>query len=477
MDENLIRRVVQEVIESLLRGPQASITPAAGGGVGVFQTINEAVQAAVIAQKQLMGISLEVRARIIEAIRETARRHAEDFSRRKVEETNMGRVEDEIAKHMTVANKTPGLEILQTDAFSGDHGLTIQEMAPYGVIGAVTPVTHPTPTMINNAISIITAGNSVVFNPHPRSKRVFAYAIDVLNRAIAAAGGPTPLVSCIAEPTLESSRELFQHPDIRLLLVTGGPGVVAEAMKSSKKVIAAGPGNPPVVVDETADIPRAARDIIAGASFDNNVLCIGEKEVFAVEAIFDALKKEMIRQGCVELNREQIDALARIAFGVKDGPLTYRPGVEVHLNRDLVGKNADYLAKQIGLSVPASCRLLIGETPFEHLWVMEEQMMPFLPLVRARNADHAIEMAVIAERNYGHTAVCHSRNVAVMDKMARLVNTTLFIKNGPCFAGLGSGGEGYTSFSIASPTGEGITTARHFTRQRRCVLVDYFRIT
>jgi acyl-CoA reductase-like NAD-dependent aldehyde dehydrogenase len=476
MDEALIRKVVTQVLESLAQG-QPSPAPAAGGGVGVFQTINQAVQAAVVAQRQLMGMTLEARARIIEAIRQTARAHAEDFSRRKFEETGMGRIEDEISKHMTVANKTPGLEILQTAAFSGDHGLTIEEMAPYGVIGAVTPVTHPTPTMINNAISIITAGNSVVFNAHPRSKRVFAYAIDVLNRAIAAVGGPVPLLSCVAEPTLESSRELFGHPDIRLILVTGGPGVVAEALRSSKKVIAAGPGNPPVVVDETADLPRAARDIIAGASFDNNVLCIGEKEVFAVEPIFDSLRREMIRQGCVELNREQLDALARIAFGVKEGPLTVGGGVEPHLNRELVGKNADYLARQIGLNVPASCRLLIGETEFEHLWVMEEQMMPFLPLVRARDANHAIEMALVAERNYGHTAIIHSRNIANMDKMARLVNTTLFIKNGPCFAGLGSGGEGYTSFSIASPTGEGVTTARHFTRQRRCTLVDYFRIT
>jgi len=475
MDEALIRKIVEKVVTSLAEGIPAP-APSAGGGVGVYQTINEAVQAAVVAQRQLMGMSLEARGRIIEAIRRTALAHAEDFSRRKFEETNMGRIDDEIGKHLTVANKTPGLEILATEAFSGDHGLTIVEMAPYGVIGAVTPVTHPTPTMINNAISIITAGNSVVFNAHPRSKRVFAYAIDVLNRAIAAAGGPVPLVSCVAEPTLESSRELFAHPDIRLLLVTGGPGVVAEALRSNKKVIAAGPGNPPVVVDETADIPRAARDIIAGASFDNNVLCIGEKEVFAVEAIFDTLKREMIRQGCVELNREQTDALARLAFGVKTGPLKFG-AVEPHLNRELVGKNADYLAKQIGLNVPASCRLLIGETEFEHLWVLEEQMMPFLPLVRARDADAAIEMALIAERNYGHTAVCHSRNIAVMDKMARLVNTTLFIKNGPCLAGLGSGGEGYTSFSIASPTGEGVTTARHFTRQRRCVLVDYFRIT
>ena len=474
MDEAAIRKIVKEVVESLVQA-QPVPAPADGGGVGVFQTINEAIQAAGDAQRQLTGMSLEARARIIEAIRQTTRQRAEDFARRTIEETGMGRFEDKIAKHMTVADKTPGLEILRPEAFSGDHGLTIIELAPYGVIGAVTPVTHPVPTMVNNAISIVTAGNTVVFNPHPRSKNVFNYAIDVINRAAAAVGAPTPLVACVAEPTIETSKELFTHPDISLLLITGGPGVVREAFRSSKKVIAAGPGNPPVVVDETADLPKAARDIIAGASFDNNILCISEKEIFAVEAIFDQIRQEMIRQGCVELNGEQIDALGRLAFQV-EGPLTFG-SAEPRLNRDLVGKNADHLAKQIGLDVPASTRLLIGETQADHLWVMEEQMMPFVPLIRARDVNHAIDMALVAERGYRHTAILHSRNVANMDKMARLMNTALFVKNGPSGASLGVGGEGYTSFSIAGPTGEGVTTARHFTRERRCVLVDYFRIT
>ena len=476
MDEAAVRTIVKEVVESLIRQPIPAQAVSAGGSVGLFATMDEAVQAAVKAQRQLMGMSLAARGRILHAIRETCLKHAEDFARRTIEETGMGRLDDKIGKFKTVADLTPGLEILQPEAFTGDHGLTVIERAPYGVIGAVTPVTHPLPTMANNALCIIAAGNAAVFNPHPRSKKVFAYGIDVFNRAMAATGAPIPLVSTVVEPTLETSRELFHHPDIRLLLVTGGPGVVKEALKSSKKAITAGPGNPPVVVDETADLAKAARSIIIGGSFDNNLLCIGEKEIFAVEAIFDDLRRELIRQGCVELNREQVDRLARLAFGVKEGPLTFG-AVEPHLNRELVGQHASVLARAIGLNnVPDSCRLLIGETGPDHLWVMEEQMMPFVPLVRARDVNHAIDMALAAERGYGHTAIIHSRNIANMDKMARLMNVTLFIKNGPCIAGLGVGGEGYTSFSIASPTGEGVVTARHFTRERRCTLVDYFRI-
>lgn len=476
MDESAIREIVTKVVDSLTQA-QPAPAPSPGGGVGVFQTINEAIEAAVAAQRQLMGMSLEARGKIIEAIRRTTRQRAEDFSRRTMEETGMGRLEHKIGKHHTVADLTPGIEILRPEAFSGDHGLTVVERAPYGVIGAVTPVTHPVPTMVNNAIGIIAAGNSVVFNPHPRSKTVFAYALDVLNRAIAAAGGPTPLLSCVAEPTLETSKELFEHPDIRLLLVTGGPGVVRAALASQKKAITAGPGNPPVVVDETADIPKAAADIVTGAAFDNNILCIGEKEVFCVESVFDQLKQELLRRNCVELNRQQIDELAKKAFLVEGPNVTYGSCGEVGLNREMVGQSAQFLARQIGLDVPASTELLIGETDGDHLWVMEEQMMPFLPLVRARDVDHAIDMALVAERGYGHTAVIHSRNVANMDKYARLSDVTLFVKNGASTAGLGVGGEGYTSFSIASPTGEGVTTALDFTRQRRCVLVDYFRIT
>jgi aldehyde dehydrogenase len=475
VDENQIRMVVREVIQEVLgaasaapAGTQSSST----GQAGVFGKIEDAIAAAKAAQAQLESMTLEQRGKIIQALRDTTLQYADDFSRRTVQETGMGRFEHKVLKHHGVSRFTPGIEMLTTQAWSGDHGLTIEEMAPFGVIGAVTPSTHPVPTLVCNSINFIAGGNVGVFNPHPSAKNVSAYAVDILNRAMMAAGAPANCIATVAEPTIESAQALFRHPDVAVLLITGGPGVVAEAMKAPKRAICAGPGNPPVVVDETADIRRAARAITDGASFDNNILCIGEKQVFCVESVFDRLKAEMLAYNCVELNAAQIDALAGKAFGVKNT----RSCTGARLNRELVGRNASVLAQSIGLSVPDSTMLLIGETDFEHVFVQEEQMMPFVPLVRCRDVAEAIDMAVKSEHGHRHTSLIHSLNVATMSEMARRAKTTIFVKNGPSYAGLGNGGEGYPSYSIATPTGEGITTPCTFTRKRRCALVDYFRI-
>ena len=473
IDEQQIRAIVEEVVRGLAetdgRIPAPAVVPKIGGQDGIFQDMDAAIDAAEIAQRELIKLSLEKRKDIIEALRKTGIEYAEDFSRRTLEETGMGRVEDKILKHHLAAKLTPGVEDLETKAWSGDHGLTIVEMAPYGLIGAITPSTHPVPTMLNNAIGMIAAGNSVVFNHHPGAKKIAAYALQKFNQAMVAAGAPPNLITAVENPTIETGQVLFTHPKIRLLVVTGGPGVVKAAMRSGKRVIAAGPGNPPVVVDETADIPKAARDIVQGAVFDNNILCIAEKEILVVETVADQLKRELIQNGSFELTLSQIDALAEKAFEKGDDG-HYR------VNRNLVGRDAAVLAQAIGLMVDPSVRLLIGETPFEHLFVQEEQMMPFLPIVRVPDVNTGIELAIQAEHGYGHTAIMHSKNVEHMSRMAERVNTVIFVKNGPSSAGLGVGGEGTSTYSIAGPTGEGITTARTFTRQRRCVLVDYFRI-
>ena len=467
--EDQIRKIVEEVV--------GRVVSSGGGGKelasddnGIFSSVDSSVAAAIRAQKALVAMTLEQRGKIIEAIRKLSRDYAEDFSRRTLDETGMGRLEDKIQKHRVAADATPGIEDLEANSWTGDHGLTVVEMAPYGVVGAITPSTHPVPTMINNAICIISAGNSVVFNAHPSAKNVSTYAVRLLNKVIQGEGGPANLISTIAEPTLETVNELFTHKGVRILLVTGGPGVAKAALASPKKAIVAGPGNPPAVVDETADINKAAKDIIDGGSFDNNILCIGEKQVFVVDSVADELKRDMIEYGARELNGEQIKKLTEEAF--KPGP-----DGELVVNRDLVGKSAWVLAECIGLKVSESLRMLIGETDSDHVFVQEEQMMPFLPIVRVSDVDEAIRLAIISEHGYKHTAIIHSRNIDNMHRMACAADTTIFVKNGPSFAGVGLGGEGFGTYSIAGPTGEGLTSPRTFTRQRRCALVDYFRIT
>jgi len=466
--EQNVRKLVEEVVKSM---NLTSTNVNNEKKLGVFSNLNNAVDASDVAFKEFSKISLETRKKIITNIRKISIEYNEILSKMAHEETGMGRWEDKVLKNELGINKTPGIEDIVPETFTDDHGLTLVERAPYGVIGAITPSTNPVVTIISNAIGMIAAGNTVVFNPHPSAKKVSASLISLLNTAIIEAGGPLNLISCIDEPTIESAKELMTHKKIAILVVTGGPAVVKTAMNSGKKVIAAGPGNPPVVVDETAIITKAAKDIVDGASFDNNVICICEKEVIVVESVATQLIEEMKKNGCFELTGNQIKQITELVISEPG-----KPGHEGAANKKFVGKNADFIAKGIGLTVPLSTRLLICEVDKNHPLVWTEQLMPVMPIVRVKDVDTAIDLAVECEHGFRHTAMMYSLNIAKLSKMARIMNCSIFIKNGPSYAGLGYGGAGFASFTIASPTGDGVTRARTFTRERRCTLVDYLRI-
>jgi len=473
IDDELIRGVIQQVLTEL-RGPGAApfVAPAGGGSTGrdgVFATIDQAVMAAAEAQREFAKRPVEDRALAIARIRRICVDQAETLGREEFDETKIGRLAHKIEKLRVVADRVPGTEFLRTDAFSGGNGIALQEYAPFGVIGAITPVTHSLPTLAGNAINMLASGNTVVFNAHPSGAKIAAKGVRLFNRAIREAIGLDNLLTIVEVPTLESAQQLFDHREVKLICVTGGPAVARAALKSPKRAIVAGPGNPPVVVDETADLKNAAVSIIAGAAFDNNLLCIGEKEVFAVASIFEELMTEMSRAGAVRLDKAQIEALTRVAF-------TPGEGGKVLLNKDLVGKDAAVLARAAGFSVPEKTELLFGETSADNPFVDHEQMMPFVPFVRASDVDQAIALAKKYEHGYRHTAIIHSRNVDTITRMGREMDTTLFAQNGPSTAGLGLGGEGYVSFSIATPTGEGVTTPLTFTRQRRSTTVKAMRV-
>ena len=487
LDEQTIRTIVEDVMRGLGRatasaaapvvvhgGPSAPAVSSRRGGprFGVFEDVKDACAAAQAAFEQLRNKGVAGRAKVVEIVKELCTKHAAAWGKFEFEETKIGRLEHKIAK-LEIVKLVPGVEWLRPRGLSGDHGITMEEHTPFGVVGAVLPVTHSIPTLSGNVINIVAAGNAVVFNPHPGGARSAALAVRTFNEAIFAVLGIEHLVCTVEKPTIETFGALTRDEHVRLLCVTGGPMVVKAAMASGKRAICAGPGNPPVIVDGTGNLAKAAADIISGAAFDNNLLCIGEKQVFVLEHVADRLMNELASAGAAKLTGPQLAKLTASAFtDAKDaGGCSHAV-----LNRKLVGADAAVLAQHAGATVTPDCPLLFAETDAEHVFVMEEQMMPMLPIIRVKDFNAAVVAAAKSEHGYKHSCVIHSLNVERMTQMARALDTTLFVKNGPSTAGLGLGGEGYLSYSIATTTGEGITTPETFTRTRRCVMVDNLRI-
>jgi aldehyde dehydrogenase len=478
IDDRKIEEIVARVLERL-GGASATAAPARGAPVaeparakanvprgtnGVYPDADQAAKAARRAFELNEKTPIGTRVKMVENMRRAVLSNVDALSRYAVEETGLGRYEDKVSKNRLVAEKTPGTEILRPVAYTGDDGLMLTERAPYGVMLAITPTTNPTETILNNAIGMVAAGNAVVFNTHPSAAQTCNWCVHLLNEAIQSAGGPRDVITSVERPTIESANTLMKHPLVRIVVVTGGPAVVKSAMNSGKKAICAGPGNPPAVVDETANLADAADAIVRGASLDNNIVCIAEKEAIAVTKIADGLIEQLKRQPVLWLDQRQVRELEKV---VLEGD---------HVNKNWVGKNAAVIAKQIGIGGHGhDLRLIMCEVDEQHPFVQHELLMPVIPLFRVRDSAEAIAAALRVEHGFHHTATMHSTNIDNMSAMARVCNCSIFVKNDASYAGLGLGGEGYTSFTIASPTGEGLTTAVHFTRERRCTLKEAFR--
>lgn len=491
LDQQALKGVVEKVLAELGKTGAATAAPAPapakaesgkscgcacnGSGVGkegVFGCVDKAAEAAHDSFLKLRKLGVEGRSRAIEIVKGICASNKEAWGKFELNETGIGRLDHKIAK-LDIMDRVPGVEWLRPDAMSGDFGITLEEFAPYGVVGAILPVTHSVPTLTGNVINMVAAGNSVLFNPHPGGAKSAAMAVREYNRAIKHELGIENLICTIEEPSIESFNQICANEQVDILAITGGPAVVKAAMRSGKRSICAGPGNPVVVVDETANLARAARAIIEGGAFDNNLLCIGEKVVFVVGSVFNRFMEELEKAGAGRLNSQQLERLTAEAFTYKeDGGGCSHPV----LNRDLVGASPEVLAQRAGASIPAGCELLFAETDADHAYVQEEQMMPMMPIVAVPDFETGVREAKRAEHGYRHSAIIHSNNVDHMTHMAKEMDTTIFVKNGACVTGLGLGGEGYLSYSIATTTGEGITTPKTFTRVRRCVMVENLRI-
>jgi len=478
LDERRIEEIVTRVLERLGGGPTAAPARAVApqleakkganiprGTNGVYADADAAAKASRKAFEQNEKTPVAIKTKMVAAMRKAVLDNLEKLSQYAVEETGLGRYEDKLSKNRLVAEKTPGPEILQTVAYTGDHGLMLTERAPYGVILAITPTTNPTETILCNAIGMVAAGNAVVFNVHPSAAQVSNWCVHLLNDAIQSVGGPRDVIISVERPTIESANLLMKHPLVRLIVVTGGPAVVKAAMNSGKKAIGAGPGNPPAVVDETANLDKAADAIVRGASLDNNIVCIAEKEIIAVDSIATELVRYLEKHRALKVDARGIKALEQT---VLEGD---------HVTKDFIGKDAGVIAKAAGISGNHGhdLKILLCEVDEQHPFVQHELLMPVIPMFRVRDAVEGIAAALRVEHGFHHTATMHSLNIDNMATMARLCNCSIFVKNEASYAGLALGGEGYTSFTIASPTGEGLTTAMHFTRERRCTLKEAFR--
>ncbi|MDO5713155.1 MAG: aldehyde dehydrogenase EutE [Tissierellia bacterium] len=464
IEQSDIQLIIDKVMERL---DNINVDTNSSDRIGVFDDPIEAIKAAKKAQKKLFRFTLQQKKDITDSIRKELLEHVEEFAVEAVKETGMGRIEDKIEKNKAALSQTPGVEDLRAGVFTGDAGLTLLEMSPFGVIGAITPSTNPTETVINNSIGMICAGNSVVFSPHPGAYKITNRTVELINKAIQKAGGPANLVVTIDNPSMEKADVVLSHPDINMLVATGGPGVVKSVLSSGKKAIGAGAGNPPVVVDHTADIEKAVDDIIMGASFDNNLPCTSEKEALVLDDVFEYFMfcmKDHQKTYVVE-DKKIIEDIRKLVILENGNP-----------NKNFTGKYASYILDKVGIQVDDSVRLIVMETDFDHDFVQEELMMPILPIVRVANRKEALEKAILVEHGNRHTAICHSKDIDFLSAMAKEIQTTIFVKNAPSFAGIGIGGEGYTTFTIAGPTGEGLTSASSFTRKRRCTLVEGFNI-
>ncbi|MFP3155338.1 aldehyde dehydrogenase EutE [Lachnospiraceae bacterium ZAX-1] len=457
VNESELRLIVSEVVKRMQANNTAPV-----GQLGIFNDMNVAIAAAKDAQQVMQKMPVDFREKIIQKIREKTNENAELFATMGVEETGMGNVGHKILKHRLVAEKTPGTEDITTTAWSGDRGLTLVEMGPFGVIGAITPCTNPSETILCNSIGMIAGGNTVVFCPHPQAVKVSNFTIDLINKASLEVGGPVNIVVSLAQPTIETSAIMMKHKDIPLIAATGGPGVVTTVLSSGKRGIGAGAGNPPALVDETADIRKAAMDIVNGATFDNNLPCIAEKEVVVVDVVADELIHWMLEEcGCYRATAEEQEKLCGVVFTKK-----------MALNRNCVGRDAKTLLSMIGVQVADDIRCIIFEGKKEHPLIATELMMPILGIVRVKDVDDGIAQAVWLEHGNRHSAHMHSKNVDNLTKYGKAIDTAIFVKNAPSYAAIGFGGEGYCTFTIASRTGEGLTSASTFTKRRRCVMSD-----
>lgn len=433
---------------------------------GIFLDVDEAILAAKQAFKRYLKITLKERSEIIEVIKERILLEADGLAEMTVNETGMGNAEDKAEKFIWAATKTPGVEDLVTSARTDDGGMTLYELSPYGVVCSVAPVTNPCSTLVNNVFSALASGNAIIHCPHPRAKKVSELLIEKISSIIREVCGIDNLVVMVKNPSIKKVRQAMRHPDINLIIATGGHGLLKEALVCGKKVIGGGSANPVCIVDETANIEKAAIDIVESSSFDNNLMCVTEKNIVVVKSVSEILKENLKKNGAYHITSPaELIKLTKTCVDQNMEP-----------NKKLNGMNANKILQLAGINCSRKIKIILVDCIKEHPIVVNEMLMPILPVVEVENFDKALEVALEIEQGLRHTAVIHSQLIERLSRVAKEMQTSIFVKNGPAFSGIGFRNDRELSMTVASVTGEGTVTARHFARTRRCVLCEGFSI-
>ena len=402
----------------------------------VYSSVTDAVAAAKGAYGRYTERTLNERKEILEHIKNALRPMANKLAAMAVEETGMGNVKDKAQKIRLSIEMTPGVEDLITEVNTGDHSMTLYELSSFGIVCAVQPCTNPCATLISNTIGMLAAGNAIIHCPHPRAVKVSQFLTAIISNAIRTVCGIDNLVVTLHESLMGLTAEVMSHPDVDLVVCTGGSSSLRQAMLSGKKVIGAGPANPVAIVDETADLAKSARDIVQGASFDNNLMCTSEKGIVVVEAAAAPLIYELLKNGVYYVKDEgELQSLLSVAVTE-----------DFVINKKLEGKSADEILKAAGIACSSSVRLIVAETERIHPFAALELLMPLVPLIKAENFDEALEIALELEQGYKHTATIHSESIERLNRAAKKMQTSVFVKNGASLLGIGFDKEGHTSY-------------------------------
>lgn len=368
-----------------------------------LEALNELISRVKKAQAEYSTFSQDKVDKIFRAAALAAADTRIPLAKMAVSESGMGIIEDKVIKNHFASEyiynaykdeKTCGI-LCENETFG-----TITIAEPVGIICGIVPTTNPTSTAIFKSLISLKTRNGIIFSPHPRAKNATNQAANIVLQAAIAAGAPKDIIGWIEEPSVELSSALMHHPDINLILATGGPGMVKAAYSSGKPAIGVGAGNTPVVIDETADIKRAVASVLMSKTFDNGVICASEQSVVVVDSVYDAVRQRFATHGGYFLRGKELKAVS--ALILKNGAL----------NAAIVGQSACKIAELAGFSVPANTKILIGEVsviadsePFAH-----EKLSPTLAMYRAKNFDDAVLKAekLVAMGGIGHTSCLYT---------------------------------------------------------------------